>query len=299
MVYGWAEGSGGDATKDRSRGKFQNGNGPGLWNREHVFPRSRAVPVLTVQLPGPGTDFHNLRPCDVETNTLRSNLKFVAGSGNSGIVGEGWYPGDEWKGDVARMVMYMYLRYNGNGSSVEQTRCLPTATAMGSTTSIDPNMVEVLLQWNAEDPVSDIELARNDLSEIHQSNRNPFIDNPVLATLIWGGPEAEDTWGLLGETVDPSTFQFELDALILSNGVLLTWNTLPNSAACQVRGGPLGGNDPVSQNLIGNEVGSFFVPQGQLKVGNSYQWRVRCALQTSPPDGVTPFSDYHTFTYSP
>ena len=111
-------------------------------------------------------------------------------SGNSGDVGSGnWYPGDEWKGDVARMIMYMYLRYG--------TRCLPSNVAIGTTNSIDSNMIDLLLEWNVEDPVSDFEKQRNTYHEntsnmYAQGNRNPFIDNPAFATSIWGGTQAED-----------------------------------------------------------------------------------------------------------
>jgi endonuclease I len=299
LIYGWESGQDADPTNDLSRGKFNNGQYAGQWNREHVFPRSLAVPALTTDDPGPGTDFHNLNPCDVETNTLRGNLKFAAGSGNASIAGNGWYPGDEWKGDVARIVMYMYLRYKGNGSSVAQTRCLPTATGIGASNGIDPNMVNLFLQWNAEDPVSEIELNRNVLSLQHQNNRNPFIDNPAIATVIWGGPPAEDPWGLLEEDTDPDDFVYELSVLNLSNGVLLQWTPWPDAIGCEVKGGPAGGNDPVSQIVQGNEVSGLFVPQSQLAAGATYQWRVRCATGNNPISGLSPFSDYLIFTYNP
>jgi len=177
-----------------------NGNNsfPAVWNREHVYPRSLATPSLTTDDPGPGTDIHNLRPASESVNSSRGNLKFAAGSGNFGTVGSNWYPGDEWKGDIARMVMYMYLRYDGNGSSIAETQCLPTNVGVGNTVSNDNNMIDLFLQWNAEDPVSDIEKQRNPVSESNQGNRNPFVDNPYLATKIWGGPDAEDIWGTLG-----------------------------------------------------------------------------------------------------
>jgi len=62
-------------------------------------------------------------------------------------------------------------------------------------------MINLFLEWNADDPVSAIELNRNNVLENFQGNRNPFIDNPALATIIWGGPEAQDTWNLLGDKV--------------------------------------------------------------------------------------------------
>lgn len=53
------------------------------------------------------------------------------------------------------------------------------------------------LDWNAQDPVSQYEINRNNTLNTLQGNRNPFIDNPYLATIIWNGPSAADTWGLL------------------------------------------------------------------------------------------------------
>ena len=81
---------------------------------------------------------------------------------------------DEWKGDVARMVMYVNLSYGDDFDEV------------GS--------LELFLKWNREDPVSAFELQRNNVIESVQGNRNPFIDNPYLATLLWGGEAAENTW---------------------------------------------------------------------------------------------------------
>ena len=181
-------------------------NGDNVWNREHVYPKSLANPKLTTDQPGPGTDVHNLRPAYRPTNTDRLNKKFIAGSGNAGTVNSNfWYPGDEWKGDVARMMMYMYVRYGD--------QCLPTAVGVGSKEFTPDDMIDLFLQWNVEDPVSDIEKARNTYHEdtanntYAQGNRNPFIDNPYLATRIWGGNSAEDRWGIYtsSDTEAPTT----------------------------------------------------------------------------------------------
>jgi len=98
------------------------------------------------------------------------------------------------------MIMYMYLRYDGNGSSIAETQCYPSVVGVGNAVGNDANMIDLFLQWNADDLVSDVEKQRNSVSEIHQGNRNPFIDNPALATVIWGGVPAEDTWGNLLST---------------------------------------------------------------------------------------------------
>lgn len=164
---------------------------PCLWNKEHTYARALGVPVLGTS--GPGADVHNLRASDKKRNADRDNDRFFDGSGNSFENGILWYPGDEWKGDVARMMMYMYLRY-GN-------QCLPTGIAQTGipTATNDSNMVQLFLEWNAEDPVSLYEDRRNTYlgntsNTYAQGNRNPFIDNPYLATVIWGGPAAENRW---------------------------------------------------------------------------------------------------------
>ncbi len=186
LIYGYNDDDGNVIT-DLTRDKNANGGDVGEWNREHVFPKSLGSPDLGTS--GPGSDPHNLRASDVQANGNRSNRKFASGTGNAGTAGSNWYPGDEWKGDAARIVMYMYLRY-GN-------RCLPNAVTVGSTNALDPYMIDLLLDWNAEDPVSELEENRNNEIQSAIGNRNPFIDNPRIANQIWGGTEAEDTWGTL------------------------------------------------------------------------------------------------------
>lgn len=189
LVYGYENGTDANVTNDRTRSKNSNGGAVGDWNREHMFAQSLGNPDLGQA--GPGADAQMLRACDVQRNGERGNKLYAAGSGNSATVGANWYPGDEWKGDAARIVMYMYLRYG--------SQCLPTFVSTGSTVGTDSNMTNLLLQWNAEDPVSQYEDVRNTYlgnssNTYGQGNRNPFIDNPYLATLIWGGPVAQNRW---------------------------------------------------------------------------------------------------------
>ena len=187
LVYGYDD-TDASQINDRTRNKSLNGGNSGDWNREHVFPKSLGSPALGTS--GPGSDAHNLRPSDVGFNGARGNKKYSSGTGNAGTSGANWYPGDEWKGDVARIYMYMYVRYT--------TRCKPANACVGNPISIDLNMVDLLLQWNIDDPVSDFERTRNNSIYNTQGNRNPFIDNAYLATLIWGGSDAENVWVELG-----------------------------------------------------------------------------------------------------
>ncbi|MCB9189105.1 MAG: endonuclease [Flavobacteriales bacterium] len=145
-----------------------NTTNPEVWNREHIYPQSLISTTAT-------GDLHHLRACDGDINNNRGNLPFVSGSGSYGTVSGGWYPGDEWKGDVARMIMYVHLRYDEPWTDV--------------------GTMSLFLQWNVDDPVSDFERQRNNTIQGAQGNRNPFIDQPYLATYLYGGPIAEDTWG--------------------------------------------------------------------------------------------------------
>ena len=199
LIYGYDDDDD-DFINDRTRDVYDTchtGWCNGKWNREHVFARSLSNPVLTTNDPGPGTDIHNLRAADSQKNSERSNRFFADGFGNSGIVDGGlFYPGDEWKGDVARIIMYMHLRYPG--------QCDAVNSASGPITySLQNDMPDILLEWNQEDPVSNFELTRNDVIYYYQGNRNPFIDNPYLASLIWNGPEPNDTWSLLSHDSSP------------------------------------------------------------------------------------------------
>jgi endonuclease I len=208
LLYGFSENicpsSVADDNDHRRRNKNSDGGAATCeWNREHTYAKSLGTPNLGET--GPGADAHHLRASDVQRNGQRGSLKFATGTGNSKTVSGGWYPGDEWKGDVARMMMYMYLRYG--------SRCLPKNVAVGAVNATDSNMINLLLQWNAEDPVSQYEDNRNTYlgsasNTYGQGNRNPFIDNPYLATLIWGGPVAENRWPSL------ATEQFELLASV-------------------------------------------------------------------------------------
>jgi len=188
LIYGYD--NTGSCTNDRSRDKDDFGGSNCEYNREHTFAKSNANPGMgdvSNSTTGIGADPQNLRPADQQMNGNRGNRKFAQGSGDAGNSGSNWYPGDEWKGDVARIMMYMYTRYG--------TRCLPSLNGSGATQG-STEMLQVYLQWNVEDPVSEVEDQRNPYLENVYGNRNPFIDNPYLATLIWGGTPAEDRWDL-------------------------------------------------------------------------------------------------------
>lgn len=144
------------------------------WNREHVWPQSRlGVGVsYTNDFPSKATDVHNLKPSDPDENSARSNDYFDYFNTNNT-----YEPRDEVKGDIARILFYMATMYfdltldnDIYSESSEKT--------MG--------ILSVLLEWNELDPVDDFERKRNVVIYSYQGNRNPFIDYPEFANLIWG-----------------------------------------------------------------------------------------------------------------
>ncbi|MDW5288782.1 endonuclease [Formosa sp. PL04] len=228
LMYGYDD-TDNDITTDRSRGKNNNGGSDGEWNREHVYAKSLGTPNLGEE--GPGSDAQMLRPSDVNRNADRNNLKFADGNGTSNFSNSGWYPGDEWKGDCARIIMYMYIRYG--------ERCLPTNVGFGDAAQTPDDMIDLFLEWNVEDPVSDFEKQRNtyhgDTSNTYaQGNRNPFIDNPYLATVIWGGADAQNLWdGNSGitDTEAPTVPTDLASSEITASSITLTWTASSDNIA--------------------------------------------------------------------
>lgn len=166
-----------------SRSKSLNGGDIGDWNREHTWAKSHGDFGTSN---GAGTDIHHVRPSDVQINGLRGNLDFdYGGSTVSGCTGclrtsTSWEPPNNVKGDVARMLFYMAVRYEpGDPVDLELNNVLNNGTAPYH------GKLSVLLQWHAQDPVSTWEKQRNEKIEDFQGNRNPFVDHPEWAESIW------------------------------------------------------------------------------------------------------------------
>lgn len=160
----------------------------GSWNREHIYPQSRGgfanatddipdginvwLPTNADDIVAGHADAHHIRAEDGPENTSRSNRDYGLTGYNGPTANLG-----SWKGDVARAVFYMAVRYNAlsvvNGDIPDTT-----VGQLGDLTS--------LLNWNHTDPSDDFEMNRNNYIYTWQYNRNPFIDYPALADYIWG-----------------------------------------------------------------------------------------------------------------
>jgi len=169
----------------RSQGKYTNGSDVNDWNREHVWAKSHGDFGTTM---GAGTDLHHLRPTDASVNSSRSNLDFDNGGiQHSEATGnyydsDSWEPRDSVKGDVARMLFYMAVRYEGDSGELD----LELNNLVNNGSAPYHGKQSVLLQWHKEDPVDQFERERNDIIySDYQHNRNPFIDHPKWASAIW------------------------------------------------------------------------------------------------------------------
>lgn len=122
----------------------------------------------------------------VDGTTSFSNgcIKVGKSSSKPGMTLDAWEPADEYKGDFARMYMYMVTCYEDyatlwTGNSINQldNNTYPV---------FEQWTVDLLLKWNKQDPVSQKEITRTNEAYKVQGNRNPYIDYPQLAEYIWG-----------------------------------------------------------------------------------------------------------------
>ena len=166
------------------------------WNREHLWPNSYGIDNR-----GPAySDIHALRPCDSNVNSSRGNKHFDESDPESRYYkfpshpeailcssdNNSWSPPESLKGDIARAMFYMDIRYEGkNGEpDLELTHELAEITSSNS----KMGSLKTLLIWHMLDPVSEEEEIRNDRVYEIQNNRNPFIDRPQWVSSIWGNP---------------------------------------------------------------------------------------------------------------
>ncbi len=180
-------------------------DGGTTWNREHVWPQSKGWFTTS----GAGADLHHIRPSDPSVNSSHNNNPYGVVSTNdychtsntngsktidakckNGV----FEPGDNKKGDTARIIFYLLVRYS-------QSDSYPITNVASS--------MELLLEWNRQDPVDASEQRRNEAVYGIQGNRNPFIDNSFYADLIWGGASPDDNQGTgsgsgSGSVVNPS-----------------------------------------------------------------------------------------------
>ena len=208
------------------------------WNREHLWPNSRGIL-------GDGADYadlFNLRPADVEVNADRGNFAYEETDPAAGLVIPGspeapqtsrdsnsWEPPPVVKGDIARAMFYMALRYDADGS---QELDLTLTDNMALVTGSAPLMgrLTTLLLWHLDDPVSAEEMLRNDCVHTRQGNRNPFIDCPDWVKVIYGDPLLITGTGAPGQVT--LTWWAGLENAVPETSTSLqgnSWSTVPGT----------------------------------------------------------------------
>lgn len=165
--------------------EYANGRG---WTREHVWAKSHGGFGTSK---GAGTDVHSLRPVDSSVNSTRNNkdfdnggIEYIDGDFATGCKrdSDSWEPNDSEKGDVARMLFYMAVRYEGENGELD----LELTDYVNTYPEPLHGKLSVLIQWHIDDQVDDWEHRRNDIIYYDfQHNRNPFIDHPEFVNMIW------------------------------------------------------------------------------------------------------------------
>lgn len=170
----------------------------GCYNREHSFPKSWFGGTIEPM----NSDVHHIYATDGYVNSKRSNFPFgeVAsasftstngsklGSAASSLNYSGtvFEPIDEFKGDFARAYFYMATRYENVIGTWQTKTTSSNAVLNGSSNQVFESwVVAMLLNWHNSDPVSQMELDRNQAAFEFQGNRNPYIDHPEFVEMIW------------------------------------------------------------------------------------------------------------------
>lgn len=274
--------------------EYNSGNG---WNREHVWPQSLGNFNTNM---GPGTDVHNLKPCNISLNSSRSNDEYdnggspVSGAPDTYSDSDSWEPREAVKGDLARIIFYMATRYNGD---VNGEPSLTLYRGTNGTAGKFGNL-DTLLKWHKNDPVSSFERNRNNVIYSYQNNRNPFIDSPQFAQCIWTSNCPNGNSGNGGNNLkgEPAESVKSLHRQVFKT-VELTWNDATSGSTSPeyylIKASPEGFNaiskpqdgQPVNdKRLIQN------VPQGTgkaefaLKSGQTYYFKIFPYTNPNNPD---------------
>ncbi len=166
----------------------------GGWNREHLWPNSYGLDDVEPAF----SDLHNLRACDSNVNSARGNKFFDlsrAADGNLRIPAHSeaplcstdsnsWQPPDIQRGDIARALFFMAIRYEGDVPGEPDLELVEKVGGISANAS-KMGRLSVLLHWNEEDPPDEAERARDAAVREIQGNSNPFVRDPSVANQIW------------------------------------------------------------------------------------------------------------------
>ena len=291
------------------------------YNREHSWPKSWfSGDEQTV----PGRDLHHIFPTDGYVNAERGNypygevnnspttVTFQNGSklgpckSSLGYNGKVFEPIDEYKGDFARAIMYMSVRYYGEDSDWG-------SSGMTNKSVIKPWAIAMLLNWSDNDPVSQKEIDRNNVVYGIQGNRNPFIDHPEYAHIIWEPGWTGVTYNITCASVQHGSISAPATAVegtmvsltaTPSQGYMLgSWNVYKTGDANTTVPVSSNGsftmpsfNVTVSANFVQNTtyytITKGSVSHGSISVSASAQSGTMITLSNTPANGYVLYSYY-------
>ena len=239
-------------------------NNVNVWNREHTWPRSRGgfdsieadetydgKNIFWVTGPDSlrhaNSDAHAIRPEDGPENSIRGNQFYGQYSGPAGTLGG-------FKGDVARSIFYLAVRFNG----LEVVSGYPDGM-IGKFGDLD-----TLLTWHRNDPPDDFEMNRNNVVQTWQFNRNPFIDMPEMIEYIWGDKQ-DEIWQNPSFVTWTDIDNFQIFPNPTSSTLQINLGTIMDGkfTLSDVNGAILQSKSFVAQNLISTNVeglkGIYFI----------------------------------------
>jgi endonuclease I len=178
------------------------------YDREHSWPRSlgfsnKSSPAYT--------DCHHLFAAYSSYNSSRGNKPYGScdqgnckpTEENLGRGGEDvccmscmqvWQPWEDRRGDVARAMFYMVVRYEGDAAKepdlelTDDIRQIDTCSAWKTQDTAFMGLLSVLLEGHAAVPVDDLERRRNTVVFLFQGNRNLFVDHPEWVSAMFASP---------------------------------------------------------------------------------------------------------------
>lgn len=172
------------------------------YNREHTIPKSWFNDQSPMY-----SDYLHILPTDGYVNSKRSNYPYgevgtatwtskngsKLGSAKStlGYSGTVFEPIDAYKGDIARIYFYFVTRYADKLAGYDSSTTEEVFNA--SNKGLDQWVVDMLIRWSKNDPVSQKEIDRNNEAEAFQKNRNPFVDHPEFVEMIWSASATKST----------------------------------------------------------------------------------------------------------
>jgi endonuclease I len=161
------------------------------YNREHLFPQGLFRKRRPMK-----TDIFHVYPTDGKVNNRRDSFPFgevgkarwksqngskLGRSTSDGYTGTVFEPLDEFKGDIARAMLYFAVRYERDIPKFKDNPMTDGSTEQ----TYSSWFLKTLIKWHKQDPVSAQEVYRNNAACRFQLNRNPFIDYPQWVSQIW------------------------------------------------------------------------------------------------------------------